>query len=73
MKSERKPPPKFHPVTLILESQAEVDAVFAFLNHNELCKTADLPGGGEEFMALLPYKNDSHCAALHAAICRLMK
>ena len=72
MKAKRIPPAPvlFNPVTLILETQAEVDALYAFFNHYQLCAAAGLTND-EGFEALLPYRDKLKCDALHIALCRL--
>lgn len=75
MKAERKnpPPPSFIPVTLTLETQGEVDAVFSFLNHCTLCKAVGLPSEDSCWKALAPFRNDANCDKIHDAISKTIK
>lgn len=56
--------PEFIPVTLTLETQHEVDAVFALLNHTTLSTAVCLP---DAFKVLSPYKDDYY--HLHQKLC----
>lgn len=55
MKASRKESNVFIPVCLTLESQAEVDAIYAVLNHGRLC---DSLGFDAEYKQLEPFKSD---------------
>jgi hypothetical protein len=47
--------PSFKPVTLILESQEEVDGLYAFFNHG----ISDVVGFGDDsFKVLKPFRSD---------------
>lgn len=60
----------FRPVTLTLESQAEVDAIYTMLNHPKLCETLGL--GKSDYKSLEPL--DSHAyPELYHKLCALMK
>ncbi len=71
MKAE-KLPLKFSPVLLTLETQVEVDAIFAFLNH---CTLTDAVGLGDSgsFEALEEFRDRHNCDKLHSALCKLVK
>jgi hypothetical protein len=72
MKADRKnTPPVFKPVTLLLESQAEVDAIFSFLNHTDLVSAVDLPE--DAFESLEPFRNEENCNKLHSALCDVVR
>ncbi len=70
MKAERKTAePKFEPVQLILESQHEVDAVYAMLSHFEITDALDLRP--DSFEAVKPYSSTAgggflFCKLAHA-------
>lgn len=53
MKASRNPK-AFAPVILTLETQAEVDAIYAVLNHARLC---DALGFESEYKHLFPFKS----------------
>lgn len=55
MKASRNPN-EFIPVCLTLETQAEVDAIYAVLNHSKLC---DVFGFDSEYKQLEPYSTDA--------------
>ncbi len=72
MKAHRETPkPEFIPVTLILESQEEVDGVYALLNHLRVNDAAKLPY--HAFKKLLPFVNQDNAAFLHSQIDALIK
>jgi len=73
MKSNRQAPPPFAPVTLTLETQAEVDAIFSFLNHCHLTKAAGLGEEGSEWEALQAYCDRENCDILHSNFAKLIK
>lgn len=56
---------KFVPVSLVLETQAEVDAIFAVLNHTRLCDLLKLDCS--DFQVLDPFKT-KQADRLHEAI-----
>lgn len=60
----------FRPVTLTLESQAEVDAVFAVLNHTQVCEALGI--GENDFAALEPFRSMGY-DALHCKLTALFK
>lgn len=53
MKAHREPP-KFTPVTLVLETQEEVDAIFSLLNDRRITEPLGLEGAWKE---LFPFKS----------------
>jgi len=55
MKSTRPTEAKFEPVHLILESQHEVDAMYALLNHGPTSDGAGLPE--HSYKSLQPFAN----------------
>lgn len=55
MKSHQEQP-QFKPVTLILETQAEVDSLFALFNHHTVTKAVELDY--QCYQSLLPFKSD---------------
>jgi hypothetical protein len=68
MKAHRDEAPRpFIPVTLTLESQAEVDAVFVLLNHTRLSDVLKL---GEAYKALVPFRDPISTSYLHQLLCR---
>ena len=67
MKATRnKPIPAFEPVTLILETQEEVDAIYAVLNHVSFSQCIGI--GDADQSILTPYADVHHCDSLHKAI-----
>lgn len=56
MKAHREPP-KFTPVTLVLETQEEVDAIYALLNDYRITKC--LPFPHKAFALLEPFKSNN--------------
>lgn len=69
MKAHREE--KFTPVTLVLESQAEVDALFSLINHNSLTKAVGLTV--TDYEALEPFVNRENCMELHLKLCDIIK
>jgi len=65
MKATRQEP-GFIPVMLTLETQHEVDAVYALFNHSVLNKAVDIPNA---WQALLLFTRDS----LHVKLCEAME
>lgn len=61
----------FCPVTLTLESQAEVDAIYAVLNYTTLCEALGIGEG--DFESLEPFKNHIRAGELHAKLKILIK
>lgn len=53
MKAHREPP-KFTPVTLVLETQEEVDAIYAFLRHT-ISREFGIDDEPDSWKALEPY------------------
>lgn len=56
---------KFTPVHLTLETQEDVDRVFAVFNFADISRAV---GGGEIAVALTPYKSLAY-QAMHTALC----
>jgi hypothetical protein len=56
MKAERKEKKTFVPVTLNLETQTEVNGVYALLSHTKLSSAVGL---FSEWQCLLPYKSEN--------------
>jgi len=72
MKATRNPPPaKFVPVTLVLETQAEVDAIFSVLNHCTVCLA--IGTDNNEWETLRPFIDRDHAEKLHDALNALIK
>lgn len=59
----------FTPVCLMLETQAEVDAIYALLNHSVICDAVEL---GDSFEALCPFKTDAMSEAFHVKISAIL-
>lgn len=59
----------FIPVTLILETQAEVDGIFALMNHTNVSAAAGLPEDAYE--ALQPFKRGNY-VTLHENLDKLI-
>lgn len=61
----------FRPVTLILETQAEVDGVFALFDHAKICRAAGL----EEvtYKVLEQWHNSTVAGRLHNQLKALLK
>ena len=55
MKAERTAQKPFEPVCLILETQNEVDAIYAVLNYLKLCESVGLLS--DDWKALEPYRS----------------
>lgn len=64
MKASRNQKVVFVPVTLTLETQAEVDAIYAVLNHSFLC---DVLGLDSQYECLVPFKSDE-ASNLHSKL-----
>lgn len=63
MKAHRETPkPAFIPVTLTLESQAEVDGIYSLMNHTAISDAAELPE--KAFETLEPFTS-SRKDAIH--------
>jgi len=62
----------FKPVTLVLESQAEVDAIYAILNHISISKAIGL-GDLNPSEILGTFPNEDNCNELHRILDRLIK
>ena len=72
MKGTRAEAPKvFQPVTLTLETQAEVDAIFTLINHSDTRRVSGLERGAYE--ALEKYNDQSNCHKLHMDLCKMMQ
>jgi hypothetical protein len=71
MKAERAKEIKtFTPVILTLETQGEVDKLYALFVHSRLCDAIDLGG----FWAVLSeFYNEENTDRMHAKLCKLMK
>lgn len=70
MKAHRNEAPKpFEPVILTLETQAEVNAVYALLNHSDLREAVGLPPTSH---IMMNYRTDDY-HRLHRALCDLAK
>jgi hypothetical protein len=50
---------KFEPVQIVLETQEEVDKLFAIINHSRIADAVDLPNAWE---LLRPYRSDNYRA-----------
>ncbi len=61
----------FRPVTLILETQEEVDALFSFLNNNKLTSSVGLDY--ESYEALEPFANYQAVDALSNKLQKVLK
>ena len=69
MKATQEPAvPAFRPITLTLETQAEVDAIFAVLNHRRYAKAL---GMDAQYMALSPYKSAKY-SEFHTALAEML-
>lgn len=64
----KKPP--FRPVTLTLQSQHEVNAIFAVLNHATLCRALGLRNNAEE--VLTPFMDNGY-KDIHYNICNKIR
>lgn len=71
MKAERKTESAFVPVILTLESQAEVDAVYALLNHATLLEAVGL--GGQGAAGLLMFRNAESFDKINWRLCSFVK
>ena len=72
MRATREVKPKvFEPVVVTLESQAEVDGLFAMLNHIRVRETLGLTYGSYE--ALKPYRNRANSDVLWEALDDMVK
>jgi len=69
MKATRTPT-KFVPLQLLLESQEEIDMLFALLNHSDLSRAVN---SGEAQAVLLPYIDICKANELHANLCNVVK
>lgn len=72
MKAERVAP-AFIPVTVTLESQAEVDALYALLNHAHVSAAVGLHHSGQQWEAVQPFCNKTNCVVLHAELNKILK
>lgn len=71
MKAFRTETPKpFEPVTLVLESQQEIDAIFNYLNHFKFLAVNKLPQNTYE--ALKPFRSH-RCDEMWKALDALLK
>lgn len=59
MKAQRNEEKQFIPVTLMLETQHEVDALYAVLNHKTF-NDAVLGLDGDSFKHLAPFKSENY-------------
>jgi hypothetical protein len=72
MKAHRNEVPKpFEPVTLILESQNEVDACMALFNSGSVCEAVGLERN--VYQTLLPYRSHKEETAKFNALCKILK
>lgn len=69
MKAHQEKKPKFIPVALILESQEEVDGVYALFNHAAINQAAGL--SLDSYKSLEPFKNTGNTDRLHDALMKL--
>lgn len=69
MKAE-KYTPTFIPVTLTLESQGEVDAIFSLLNHPRITNAVNLTTSA--YKVLQPFVS-SERDSLHVNLCKIIK
>lgn len=72
MKAKQCVNKSFRPVHLILETQAEVDGIFALLNHVRISDAVGL-GGSEYIEPLRPYHKSSVTDSLHHELSRLLE
>jgi len=70
MKAKRDEQP-FQPVNLILESQAEVGAIYAVLNHEKLCEALGLPYPSYE--SLQPFRQKASSDKLYDKISSMIE
>lgn len=54
---------EFQPITVVLETQQEVDALFALVNHCGIQKTVGF--GEKDYSLLSPYVNRTNTNRLH--------
>jgi len=72
MKANQTPaPPRFVPVEIILESQAEVDELYALLITNKLDDC--VPVLGKQWELLRPFRDRDKSEAISSEITALMK
>ncbi len=67
--SQEKPLVPFMPVTLTLETQEEVNAIFAVLNYSAIGRAM---GMATLFLQLAPFKTDAY-DAIHKRLCTVNK
>lgn len=68
MKAHRDTPPPapFVPVVLTLESQHEVDALYAMLNHPTVTDAVELPY--TTYQAVVKFRNEDNSSRLYKAL-----
>jgi len=72
MKShQEKVEPEFQPVTITLETQHEVNALHALLNHTGVVNAVDLPF--EVYNVTKPYRDHVASTELHSKLCQYVR